>query len=68
MTDINVKLLDISSASDGDVLKYVAANGTVEYGAAPGASAINTSTVTVTAGSFYKNFENSRSYRRLYPS
>ena len=53
MTDINVKLLDISSASDGDVLKYVAANGTVEYGAAPGASAINTSTVTVTAGSFY---------------
>lgn len=53
MTDINVKLLDISSASDGDVLKYVAANGTVEYGAAPGASAINTSIVTVTAGSFY---------------
>jgi hypothetical protein len=53
MTDINVKLLDISSASDGDVLKYVAANGTVEYGAAPGASAINTHIVTVLSGSFY---------------
>ena len=53
MTDINVKLLDISSASDGDVLKYVAANGTVEYGAAAGASAINTSLITVIAGSFY---------------
>ncbi len=53
MTDINVKLLDISSASDGDVLKYVAANGTVEYGAAAGTSAINTSLVTVIAGSFY---------------
>jgi len=53
MTDINIKLLDITSASDGDVIKYVAANGTVEYGAAPGASSINTHVVSVLSGSFY---------------
>ena len=53
MTDINIKLLDITSASDGDVIKYVAANGTVEYGAAPGTSSINTHVVSVLSGSFY---------------
>jgi len=53
MTEINIKLLDITSASDGDVLKYVAANGSVEYGAAPGAASINTHTVTVSGGVFY---------------
>ena len=53
MTDINIKLLDITSASDGDVIKYVAANGTVEYGAAPGASSVNTHVVSVLSGSFY---------------
>ena len=42
MTDINIKLFDISGAQDGDVLAYVASNGYVEFKAIASAADVET--------------------------